>query len=60
MLSDDWKNKYPYTLDEPLRQAMNIASASGDTKLLKELIRIFCSYRQSNYKPHAYDRKVDR
>jgi len=44
------ETKYPYTLDKPIEEAINIAFAANDNKMVKILWDLFVSYRKSNYK----------
>jgi len=44
---NDWKQAYPYTMDEPLKQALLIAIDNKDTGMIKKLWDIFVSYRKS-------------
>lgn len=45
---EKWKNKYPYTLDKPLTDAIKMALNENDHEVVKKLWDIFTSYRKSS------------
>ena len=47
MENNSWKKVYPYTLDRPLIDAINISLAEDDNETVRALWNIFVSYRKS-------------
>lgn len=47
-LAKQWKNEYPYLLDDNLTDCIRIALKHGDKVRAKQLWDIFVSYRKSD------------
>jgi len=46
-MNTNWKNEYPYTLDKPLKEALDIAFKESDFVMARQITELLVFYRKS-------------